>query len=91
MSTVTITARPAAGRGPAGAPRTAFVLAGTSAGAVRVGRAEDVAADQDKSQSRGCAGRQRDGPRAAGRGRQALGGPGPEPADHVGGPVQAQV
>src|SRR5215470_7729754 len=25
------------------------------------------------------------------RGRQALGGPGPEPADHVGGPVQAQV
>ena len=34
MSTVTITARPAACRGPAGAPRTAFVLAGTSAGAL---------------------------------------------------------
>jgi hypothetical protein len=31
MSTVTITARPAAGRGPAGAPRTAFVLAGGAA------------------------------------------------------------
>ncbi len=37
------------------------------------------------------AGRQRDGPGAAGRGRQALGRPGPEPADHVRGPVQAQV
>ena len=29
MSTVTITARPTAGAGPAGAPRTAFVLAGS--------------------------------------------------------------
>ena len=35
--------------------------------------------------------RQRDGPRAAGRGRQARGLPGPEPADHVRGPLQAQV
>ena len=38
MSTVTITARPAAGRGPAGAPRTAFVLAGGAAlGATQAG------------------------------------------------------
>ena len=31
MSTVTRTARPAAGRGPAGAPRTALVLGGGAA------------------------------------------------------------
>ena len=31
MSTVTITVRPAAGAGPAGAPRTAFVPAGGAA------------------------------------------------------------
>ena len=38
MSTVTITARPAAGAGPAGAPRTAFVLAGgTALGAMQAG------------------------------------------------------
>jgi predicted acylesterase/phospholipase RssA len=38
MSTVTITARPAAGTGPAGAPRTAFVLAGGAAlGAMQPG------------------------------------------------------
>ena len=38
MSTVTIIARPAAGRGPAGAPRTAFVLAGgTALGALQAG------------------------------------------------------
>jgi len=38
MSTVTITARPAAGAGPAGAPRTAFVLAGGAAlGAMQAG------------------------------------------------------
>ena len=38
MSTVTITARPAAGCGPAGAPRTAFVLAGGAAlGAMQAG------------------------------------------------------
>jgi hypothetical protein len=38
MSTVTITARPAADRGPAGAPRTAFVLAGGAAlGAMQAG------------------------------------------------------
>jgi NTE family protein len=37
MSTVTITARPAAGRGPAGAPRTAFVLAGGAVGAMQAG------------------------------------------------------
>src|SRR5258706_13882176 len=37
-STVTITARPAAGRGQAGAPRTAFVLAGGAAlGAMQAG------------------------------------------------------
>jgi NTE family protein len=35
MSTVTITARPAARRGPAGAPRTAFVLAGGAVGAMQ--------------------------------------------------------
>src|SRR5215471_15698758 len=38
MSTVTITARPTAGAGPAGAPRTAFVLAGGAAlGAMQAG------------------------------------------------------
>ena len=38
MSTVTITARPAASRGPAGAPRTALVLAGGAAlGAMQAG------------------------------------------------------
>ena len=38
MSTVTITARPTAGAGPAGAPRTAFVLAGgTALGALQAG------------------------------------------------------
>ena len=38
MSTVTITALPAAGAGPAGAPRTAFVLAGGAAlGAMQAG------------------------------------------------------
>ena len=38
MSTVTSTARPAAGRGPAGAPRTALVLAGGAAlGALQAG------------------------------------------------------
>ena len=38
MSTVTITARPAADRGPAEAPRTAFVLAGGAAlGAMQAG------------------------------------------------------
>jgi NTE family protein len=38
MSTVTITARPAAGRGPAPPPRTAFVLAGGAAlGAMQAG------------------------------------------------------
>jgi len=38
MSTVTITARPTAGAGPAGAPRTAFVLAGgTALGDVQAG------------------------------------------------------
>jgi predicted acylesterase/phospholipase RssA len=38
MSTVTSTARPAGGRGPAGAPRTAFVLAGgTALGALQAG------------------------------------------------------
>jgi hypothetical protein len=38
MSTVTITARPAARAGPAGAPRTAFVLAGCAAlGAMQAG------------------------------------------------------
>src|SRR5215471_7853272 len=38
MSTVTSTARPAAGRGPAGAPRTALVLAGGAAlGAMQAG------------------------------------------------------
>jgi len=38
MSTVTSTARPTAGRGPAGAPRTAFVLAGGAApGAAQAG------------------------------------------------------
>ena len=38
MSTVTITGRPAAGAGPAGAPRTAFVLAGGAAlGAMQAG------------------------------------------------------
>ncbi len=38
MSTVTITVRPAAGAGPAGAPRTAFVPAGGAAlGAMQAG------------------------------------------------------
>jgi predicted acylesterase/phospholipase RssA len=38
MSTVTITARPAADAGPAGVPRTAFVLAGgTALGALQAG------------------------------------------------------
>jgi predicted acylesterase/phospholipase RssA len=38
MSTATITAGPAAGRGPAGAPRTAFVLVGGAAlGAMQAG------------------------------------------------------
>ena len=38
MSTVTITVRPAACRGPPGAPRTAFVLAGGAAlGAMQAG------------------------------------------------------
>ena len=45
MSTVTITARPAVGRGPAGAPRTAFVLAGTSAGALNAAFLASRAAD----------------------------------------------
>jgi AcrR family transcriptional regulator len=40
---------------------------------------------------RGGTGRQRDGARAGGRGRQVLGEPGAEPADHVGRAVQAEI
>ena len=39
MSIVTITVRPAAGAGPAGAPRTAFVPAGAALGAMQAGMA----------------------------------------------------
>ena len=43
MSTLTTIARPAAGRGPAGAPRTAFVLAGGAAlGAMQAGMVHDL-------------------------------------------------